>query len=273
MPNASINGVSIHYKIHGSGFPLVLAYGLGGSTNQWAPQVEAFSQRFQLIIWDPRGHGKSESPPLQSQYGMQTSADDLYELLNHLAIDRAYVGGLSMGAGIAVRFTVAHPERVAALLVIDSTSASGLPTPDDMRAMRLKTIELAETKGMEAVADYAIKANPNLSTQAQGGAEALQSLRQMYLDLDPMGYTNTIRAMLEHDFTTESLRKIKAPTLVLAGEQDPSRAPAYLTHTKIQGSEYVVIPGAGHLSNLDKPQQFNDHILDFLRKVESQARV
>ena len=60
---------------------------------------------------------------------------------------------------------------------------------------------------------------------------------------------------------------------MLAGEQDPSRAPAYLTHTKIQGSEYVVIPGAGHLSNLDKPQQFNDHILDFLRKVESQARV
>ena len=104
MPNASINGVSIHHEIHGSGFPLVLAYGLGGSTNQWAPQVEAFSQRFQLIIWDPRGHGKSESPPLQSQYGMQTSADDLYELLNHLAIDRAYVGGLSMGAGIAVRF-------------------------------------------------------------------------------------------------------------------------------------------------------------------------
>ena len=273
MPRVLINGVNIYYESHGNGFPLVFAYGLGGNTGEWAGQISALSQLYRFIIWDPRGHGRSDSPPRREQYSLQISAEDLYGLLNHLGIERAYVGGLSMGGGISARFAVAHPEQVAALLIIDSGSASGRPMSLEMRAMRERSIELAETQGMEAVAEYCIQANPNLKTQVEAGPEALEGVRQMFLALNPTGYANTIRALLEPDFPTERLREITAPTLVLVGGEDPAQEAAYLTHTKIAGSQYVVIPGAGHLSNLDKPEEFNGHILEFLQRVEAGVRV
>lgn len=269
MPTVRINDVNIYYESHGNGFPLVFAYGLGGNTGMWAGQIDAFAQHYRFIVWDPRGHGKSESPPHREQYGQQLSAEDLYGLLNHLGIEKAYVGGLSMGGGIAARFAVTHPERVEALLIIDSASASGLPMSAAMRAMRQKTIELAETQGMEAVADYAIETNPNLRTQAAGSPEARQRLRRMFLDLHPTGYANTIRALIEGAFPTEQLSTLTMPTLVLVGEEDPALEAARLTHDKIPGSQLVILPNAGHLSNLDCPEAFNNSVLVFLRSLES----
>ena len=272
MPHARFNGANIYYESHGSGFPLVLAYGLGGNTGEWAGQIPAFSQRYRVIVWDPRGHGKSDSPPSPEQYSMQISADDLHGLMDHLGIERAYVGGLSMGAGISTRYALAHPERVAALLIIDSASASGLPAPPNIRAMREKTIELCETQGMEAVADYCIDANPNLATQAAAGPEARQGLREMYLGLNPVGYANTIRAMLNADVTLDRLPSIKAPTLFLMGELDPAVDAAREAHARIAGAEWVILPKAGHLSNLDEPELFNQRVLEFLAKVEAAVK-
>ena len=273
MPHAPVNGINIYYESQGSGFPLLFGHGLGNSSGEWTGQIPAFSQRYRFITWDARGHGRSDSPSEREQYSLQISAEDLRGLMDHLDIDKAYVGGLSMGGGIAARFAVAHPERVAALLIIDSSSASGLPMSPDMRAMREKSIELAETQGMGALADYVVQSNPNLRSPVEAGPEALKALRQRFLALDSTGYANTIRAMLELDFPTDRLPEITAPTLVLVGELDPAREAAHLTHTKIPGSEYVVIPGAGHISNLDKPDEFNSCVLEFLQKVEATARV
>lgn len=272
MPTVRINGVDIYYESHGSGFPLVFSYGLGGNTGMWAGQIDAFSEHYRFIIWDPRGHGRSESSPNREQYSMQISAEDLHGLLNHLKIEKAHVGGLSMGGGIATRFAVTHPARVSTLLIIDSTTASGLPIKPAMRAMRQKTIDLAETQGMEAVADYAIQANPNLKTQAESSPEAHQRLRRMFLDLNPIGYANTIRAMLEDDFSTDRLSALKMPTLVLVGEADPALEAARLAHSKISDSQLVVLSQAGHLSNLDNPEAFNTSVLSFLSEIETDPR-
>ena len=129
MPTALLNGVHIHYESYGNGFPLVFAYGLGGNTTEWAGQIPVFSEKYRFIVWDPRGHGQSDSPPNLDQYGSGNSAYDLKALLDHLGIEKAYVGGLSMGGGISTRFALLFPHRIAALIVIDSASASGLPTP------------------------------------------------------------------------------------------------------------------------------------------------
>jgi 3-oxoadipate enol-lactonase len=172
-----------------------------------------------------------------------------------------------MGGGITARFALSYPKRVAALLIIDSASASGLPMSAAMRAMREKTIELAETQGMEAVADYVITANPNLRTQAEATPEARQRLRQMFLDLNPTGYAHTIRALTSETFPTEQLSTLTMPTLVLVGDEDPALEAAKMTHQKIRGSRLVILPQAGHLSNLDAPQAFNASVLDFLRRV------
>jgi 3-oxoadipate enol-lactonase len=268
MPTTKVNDVNIYYESHGSGFPLVLAYSLGGNTTEWEPQVTALSQRYRFIVWDPRGHGRSDSPANADQYTHELFAQDLKGLLDHLDIRQAYVGGLSMGGGIATRFTILHPQRVAALLVIDSASSSGLETPHEIRLMRDEIIRLTETEGMQAVAEYSMKNNPNISRTAAAGEEQAERIRQMYLGLNPVGYAHSTRMILDQVFDAKLLEGIDAPTLVLAGEEDPVLPACRFIHDKISGSQLVVIPDAGHLSNLDQPEAFNRAVLEFLAKVD-----
>jgi 3-oxoadipate enol-lactonase len=268
MPTAKINGINIYYESHGTGFPLVLAYGIGGNTTEWEPQIEPFSQSYRFIVWDPRGHAQSESPPNADQYTQDIFAQDLEGLLDHLGIEQAYVGGLSMGGGIATRFTILNPQRVAALLIFDSFSAAGLETPPENRRMREDIIRLSETKGMSAVADYAIKNNPNISQTAALSEEHENRIRQMYQALNPVGYAHSTRMILNAVFDASLLEGIKAPTLVLAGQEDGALPACRFIHEKIKDSQLVVIPGAGHLSNLDQPEAFNHAVLEYLASID-----
>ena len=268
MPTACVNDINIYYESHGNGFPLLFAYGLGGNTTEWEPQIPSFSQRYRFIVWDPRGHGQSDSPPNADQYTQEIFAQDLKGLLDHLDIQRAYVGGLSMGGGIATRFTILYPQRVAALLITDSFSASGMETPPGNRRMREEIIRLAETEGMLAVADYSMKNNPNISRTAGAGEEQKERILQMYLSLDPVGYAHSTRMILNAVFDPTLLEGIKTPTLVLAGQEDGALPACRYIHEKIAGSQLSVIPDAGHLSNLDQPNDFNQAVLEFLAKVD-----
>ena len=268
MPTAKINGINIYYESHGTGFPLVLAYGIGGNTTEWEPQIPVFSRSYRFIVWDPRGHAQSESPPNADQYTQEVFAQDLEGLLDHLRIDRAYVGGLSMGGGIATRFAILHPERVAALLIFDSFSSSGLETPPETRQMREEIIRLTETEGMSAVAEFAMKNNPNISQTASLGNEQENRVRQMYLALDPVGYAHSTRMILNAVFSASLLEGIEVPTLVIAGQEDGALPACHFIHEKIKGSKLVVIPEAGHLSNLDQPVAFNHAVLEYLASVD-----
>ena len=268
MPTAKINGINIYYESHGTGFPLVLAYGIGGNTTEWEPQIPVFSRAYRFIVWDPRGHAQSESPPNSDQYTQEVFAQDLEGLLDHLGINRAYVGGLSMGGGIATRFAILHPERVAALLIFDSFSSSGLETPPENRQMREEIIRLTETEGMSAVAEFAMKNNPNISQTALLGNEQENRVRQMYLALDPVGYAHSTRMILNAVFSASLLEGIEVPTLVMAGQEDGALPACRFIHEKIKGSKLVVIPEAGHLSNLDQPVAFNHAVLEYLASVD-----
>ena len=268
MPTAKINGINIYYESHGTGFPLVLAYGIGGNTTEWEPQIPVFSRAYRFIVWDPRGHAQSESPPNADQYTQEVFAQDLEGLLDHLGINRAYVGGLSMGGGIATRFAILHPERVAALLIFDSFSSSGLETPSETRQMREEIIRLTETEGMSAVAEFAMKNNPNISQTALLGNEQENRVRQMYLALDPVGYAHSTRMILNAVFSASLLEGIEVPTLVMAGQEDGALPACRFIHEKIKGSKLVVIPEAGHLSNLDQPVAFNHAVLEYLASVD-----
>ena len=268
MPTANVNGIDIYYESHGNGFPLVFAYGIGGNTTEWEPQIPAFSQSYRFIVWDPRGHARTESPPNADHYSQEIFAQDLECLLDHLGIEQAYVGGQSMGGGIATRFTILHPQRVAALLIIDSFSASGLETPPENRRMREEIIRLTETEGMLAVAEYSMKNNPNISRTAALGKEQEHRIRQMYLALNPVGYAHSTRMILNAVFDASLLEEIEVPTLVLAGQEDGALPACRFIHDKIEGSQLVVIPDAGHLSNLDQPAAFNRAVLEFLASVD-----
>lgn len=248
MPRAQIDGVGIYYESHGAGFPLVLTYCLGGNTSMWSGQIPAFASQYRCIVWDPRGHGGSESPPDPGQYGVQRSAEDLRGLLDHLEIERAYVGGLSMGGGIAARFAIAYPQRVKTLMILDSNTASGVPLSQERRAVREKTIALCEAGDMDAVADYFLQANASYHLVGDDSPAARQRLHQMIHALNSVGFANTLRAMLQNDFPTERLGQITAPTLVLAGEQDPALEAVKLTHQIIPGAVLKTIADAGIVS-------------------------
>ena len=138
--------------------------------------------------------------------------------------------------------------------------------------MREEIIRLAETAGMQAVADYSMDNNPNISRTAGLGEVLRDRILQMYLSLNPMGYANSTRMILNAAFDGEWLEGIKVPTLVLAGQEDGALDACRYIHEKIVGSHLSVIPNAGHLSNLDQPQDFNQAVLEFLATVD-QSRV
>ena len=173
-----------------------------------------------------------------------------------------------MGGGIATRFAILHPERVAALLIFDSFSSSGLETPPETRQMREEIIRLTETEGMSAVAEFAMKNNPNISQTASLGNEQENRVRQMYLALDPVGYAHSTRMILNAVFSASLLEGIEVPTLVIAGQEDGALPACHFIHEKIKGSKLVVIPEAGHLSNLDQPVAFNHAVLEYLASVD-----
>ena len=272
MPKSLINGVNIYYESHGTGFPLILAHGLGGNAGEWRFQTNEFAEHYRTILWDMRGQGQSDSSPDPVDYGYAKSAEDLLGLLDHLEIGQAYVGGTSLGGGVVAHFAVNHPDRVAALLVFDSASAGGVPITDKARAMREKTIELAETQGMAALADYILEANPNLATRGgQGQAEdEAKALKERFLGGNAMGYANNVRGMINSTpISPEKLAQLKVPALVMGGGDEPS-PPLKLTHERIPNSQMYSIPGAGHLSNMDQPEIFNQCVLEFLKHVDAE---
>jgi pimeloyl-ACP methyl ester carboxylesterase len=272
VPHLEIDGVKIYYEVHGEGAPLVLCHGLSGDTNAWVNQISDFSQRYQVVTWDARGHGRSDSPADPNAYGLTRFAEDLKALLDHLGLEQVYLLGHSMGGGVAVRFATTYPERVKALMVTDSYTGSGLPTAAGVRAMREKSIELALTQGMNAVADHALQENANVMGRIRGDAVEERAMRQRYMTIDPNGYAGSVRTILDNGFPDEWWGRITAPTLVMVGDRDSVSIPgSEHTHQKIAGSEYVVIADAGHMAYLDQPQAFTDNVLGFLSRVEAQV--
>jgi pimeloyl-ACP methyl ester carboxylesterase len=272
VPHVDIEGVKIYYESHGQGFPLVLCHGLSGDTQAWVNQLPAFSQRYQVVTWDARGHGRSDSPADPNAYGLTRFAEDLKVLLGHLGLEQVYLLGHSMGGGVAVRFASTYPERVKALVVTDSFTGSGLPTTAGVRAMREKSIDLALTQGMNAVADHALQENANVMGRIRGDSVEERAMRMRYTKIDPNGYAGSVRTILDNGFPDEWSGRIAMPTLVMVGDRDSaSIAGSEHTHAKITGSEYIVISEAGHMAYLDQPQAFTDNVLGFLSRVEAQV--
>jgi pimeloyl-ACP methyl ester carboxylesterase len=265
MPYARTDDrVRIYYEEHGRGAPIVLAYGIGGDTRSWDTNVSALAARFRVILWDPRGHGKSESPADPTRYSFSRWALDLRDVLDHLSIRRANVGGLSLGAGIATRFALLHPARVRSLIVSDSASAAGVPLSHDDLIMRAQSIKVVLEQGLDAMAEFAMRANPNTVARLRLDPGAKAEVYAKYRELSATGYANSLRALIGMDHVTDRLPGIRVPTLLIAGDCDPSLPAMRMMHRKVRGSTLVVLPDASHFSNREQPAAWNRAVLDFL---------
>ena len=264
--------VRLYYEEHGQGTPLVLAYGIGGNADLWDVNVKALAAQHRVVLWEPRGHARSDSPEDPARYSFQRWALDLRDVLDHLRIRTAHVGGLSLGAGIATRFALRFPRRVRSLLVTNSSSAVGLPLSVANLVMRARSIEVTLGQGMDAMAEFAMASNPNVVARLALDPSSKDEFYAYYRRLTPIGYANSLRALLAMDHITDELSRIKAPVLLIGGDRDPSLEPMKVMHRKIRGSRLVVLSPASHFANRDQPEAWNEAALGFLARCDGKPR-
>lgn len=256
MPQAYANGINLYYEEHGNGFPLVLAHGFGATCAMWKPQVAAFSRRYRLITYDVRGHGQSDCPDDPSLYSREALVEDLYQLLHHLGVKEAVIGGLSMGGIIAQHFYFHHPEVVRALILANTgpgyRDAHHMAEADRSRE---ETSRVLEQQGMRAFA----RSRPGTTYWVP---------RKVLLAQNPIALSNVNKKIMSN-LTMLPLERISVPTLIISSTQDIQLLPA-AEHMKryIPNSLLCMIPNAGHGSNSDQPGLFNQIVLQWLAELK-----
>lgn len=274
MPIAIINGISLYYEVAGRGAPLVLVHGFACGIRIWDPQVRALSRSRRVITYDVRGHGLSEAPREAAAYSQAISVADLHALFRHLGLHRAAVGGLSMGGNIALNFALAHPNMVSALIVADT--GAGSDDTADWVAGAAGYAEALDGEGMERFADMA-SASPLFARYIGQGPAAERFIRSCLMTHRAHGVAHTAREVLAKRSTIYSLeprlRELRVPTLLIVGEHDEPclKVHRFMADT-IPGAKHVVLPGVGHLTNLEAPAAFNAAVRRFLAKRRPASR-
>ena len=245
------NGVKIHYEVHGSGPTILLSHGYSSTSRMWDGQVAALKDRYQVVVWDFRGHGESDYPKDAAQYSEELTVGDMQALLDFVGARKAIVAGLSLGGYMSLAFHASHPDRVRALMLFDTGPGF---------------------KKDEARAKWNATAH---ARAARFDAEGLNALNQsdgvkLTRHRDASGLAGAARGMLaqKNDRVIQSLDKVSVPTLVLVGANDTNflAATDYMA-AKIKGAAKVVIPDAGHAANLHQPALFNQAVEAFLAKL------
>jgi pimeloyl-ACP methyl ester carboxylesterase len=249
------------YDVLGSGPPVVLLHGFPFNRSLWREQAEALRDRYRVITPDLRGHGETIATG-ELIFTMDEMAQDVAALLEHLQIDRAAIGGLSMGGYVALAFYRRFPLRVRTFILADTRPQA---ETDEARAHRETQAQKALTEGMEAIADAMMPKLFSHGTLAER-PQIVARVREMITSNKPEAVAATQRGMAARTDHTQLLPRIIAPTLILVGSEDRITTPedAELMHREIRGSRLETIKGAGHVSNLEQPEQFNRALRAFL---------
>lgn len=252
MPKINRDGVAIYYEVHGNGPPLLLTHGYSSTSAMWQGQVEALSRDHTLVLWDMRGHGLSDYPDDPTAYSEALTVGDMAAILDAVGAERAIIGGLSLGGYMSLAFYRTHPERVRALLIIDTGPGF---KKDDAREVWNKrahdTGDRFEREGLEVLKSASRERSSVSHRNARGLALAARGM------------------LTQRDAKViEVLPDIKVPSLVVVGADDtPFLAASDYMAAKIPGAQKAVIPAAGHAVNIDQPQAFVDAVLPFLKNL------
>jgi 3-oxoadipate enol-lactonase len=263
LQHIQANGISIAYRIDGpaDGPVVVLSNSLMSSHAMWDDTMPALTDRYRVLRYDTHGHGQSQVTP--APYSIALLAQDLVGLLDALQIQQAHLVGLSMGGMICQYVGAHHPERVLSLGLCDT--ASEMPP----RALWEERFATARAQGIAGLVDGTIKRWFVDGFPAKA-PDKIAAVRTMILATPVEGYLGCASAVRDMAQTT-MLLKIKAPTLVLVGKQDPACTVEQSTvlHRMIDGSRMEVIDNAAHLSNIEQPAEFNRILRGFLDKEQS----
>lgn len=253
------DGHTIAYDERGSGVPLLFLHGFPHDRALWAPQLDALGDVARCIAPDLRGFGESGHA---GPSGVDRHADDMACLLDALHVERAVVCGLSMGGYVAFAFWRRHRARVQALVLADTR-----PDADsaETRAKRHELMQVAREQGAAAVAAQQLEGMVGKTTR-RTRPELVDRVRRMLERAPVEGIVGALETMLGRPDSTADLATIDVPTLVVVGEEDALTPPALARdmHERIAGSRLAVLPAAGHVSNLEAPDAFNDAVRGLL---------
>ena len=253
------NGIDINYRIDGpEGAPwIVFSNSLATSTAMWDDQAAALKDKFRVLRYDQRGHGGTEAPA--GRYRFDTLLDDALSLLDALSIKKTHFAGLSMGGATALGLAEKHPERFDRIIVCDSPCQS---TPQSTQQWE-ERILVAQKDGIAALVEPTIARWFPAETVAKNPPH-IDKVRAMIRSTPVNGFIGCAAALADHDYAS-AVGSVKRPVLFLVGEKDGA-APAAMRKLseKLPGSRFAELPGAGHISNMDRPAEFTRAVAEFL---------
>ena len=260
MPAVEVNGIEIAYRRAGSGPPLFLAHGGGSDGREWRRQLDGLADQLTVVAWDEPGAGGSAEP--RDDFGLAGYADALAGLIEALGLAPAHVGGLSWGGVVALETYRRHPELVGTLILCDTYAGwkGSLPAEEVEARVAgvMASLDIPEDE-FEPVIPGLFAANPD--------PEVVAELSRIEADARPESFRRLITAIADCDLS-DLLPRIAVPTLLIWGQEDarsPVDSVARQFHESIPGSELVVIPRAGHMSSMERPDEFNRAVRDFCR--------
>ena len=263
MSKVRVQGIQVAYDELGSGPAVVLLHGYPFDRSMWLEQAEVLKESHRVIIPDLRGHGETE---VTAEASIEQMAHDVASLLDTLEISRVSLGGLSMGGYVSLAFYRNFPLRVRSLILADTRAQADT---EGIRKTRAVQAEKALQEGMEGIADSLLQKLLAPETVARR-PEIVKRIREMMVQTKPEGAAAALEGMAQRPDQTELLSRIIAPTLIVVGRED-SITPigdSEMMHREIGGSRLEIIEGAGHVSNLEKPKEFNEALLRFLHDLE-----
>lgn len=265
MIHVEMNGLVVAYQRTGEGPALFLLHGFTHDSRAWRPQIETLSKHFTVIAWDAPGAGQSSDPP--ETFGIGDWADSLAGVLDHAEIQRAHIIGLSWGGLLAQEFYSRHSNRVLSLVLADTYAgwkgSLPEPVPQERLSACLQDASLPQ-------AEFVLRYLPSMFSRSVA-QEVRKELAGIMSDFHPVGFRLMASALADAD-TRDLLPRIRVPTLLVWGDQD-KRSPLSVADqfvNAVPSARLAVIAGAGHVSNLEAPIQFNAHVYDFCSAVQMQ---
>ena len=258
MPDIDLNGVHTYYEKRGTGAPLVLVHGLGGSTETWKKVADPLAADFRVVAYDLRGCGRSAVPP--GPYSLEQLVDDLDDLVRGLGLGSVLLMGHSMGGSLALAYAAARPGRVLGVVGVGAPSELPEAGRDGMRT-RAETVE---TQGMGAVAET-VATNGMAPSFREAHPDEFQAFVRLLGSNDPAGYAALCRVVADLDITAD-LGRIAPPVLLVAGTLDLVAPPAAneANLARIPDARYVPVVDCAHIVPWERPEALVEAARPFL---------
>ena len=267
MDEVEVGGHRIAYERKGEGPPLVLLHGWPMDGREWRRQIDGLSDEFTVVAWDAPGAGRSSDPP--GTFRLPDWADCLAAFIEALGLGRSHVGGLSWGGGLALQLYRRHSEVVRSLILASAYAGWAGSLSAEVVGQRLKLM----LRNTELPPDQWASALVETFFSKDAPPEIVREAVSIVSDLHPGATRVALQAFAEADLR-DVLPRIDVPTLVLCGEED-GRAPRPVweaLHSGIRGSRLVLIPGVGHVIDIEAAERFNIEVKGFLRAQSQDSR-